>query len=231
MKLEGARILITGGATGIGRSIAEKTLARGAQVAICGRRADVLERTASELGATAIPCDVSDEGQVESLFARTRDALGGLDVLVNNAAVGYSAPLVEQDLARFRRVFDINVVGAMLCGRAAARHFIRSGGGTIVNIGSTAARKGYPGGSAYGASKFALRGMTECWRTELRQHDVRVMQVDPSEVQTPFGGRDLSKLDPTKLVAEDVAHVVVSLLELDDRGFVTDAMLWATNPR
>lgn len=231
MMLEGARILITGGATGIGRSIAEKTLAGGARVAICGRRRDLLDRTGSELGATAIPCDVSDEAQVENLFARTVEALGGLDVLVNNAAVGYSAPLVEQDLARFRQVFDINVVGAMLCGRAAARHFTGSGGGTIINIGSTAARKGYAGGSAYGASKFALSGLTECWRAELRPHNVRVMQVDPSEVQTPFGGRDPSRINPTKLVAEDVAHVVVSLLELEDRGFVTDAMLWATNPR
>lgn len=231
MELEGARILITGGATGIGRSIAEKATAAGARVAICGRRADVLEQAGSALGATAIPCDVSDEAQVESLFTQTLDALGGLDVLVNNAAIGYSAPLVEQDLARFRQVFDINVVGPMLCGRAAARHFTGSGGGTIVNIGSTAARKGYPGGSAYGGSKFALSGLTECWRAELRPHNVRVMQVDPSEVQTPFGGRDLSKLNPSKLVAEDVAHLVVSLLELEDRGFVTDAMLWATNPQ
>lgn len=231
MELSGARILITGGATGIGRAIADKAVAGGAKVALCGRRGDVLEEAAAALGATAIPCDVSREDQVEVLFERATGALGGLDVLVNNAAVGYSAPLVDLDTARFREVFEINVLGAMLCGRAAARHFVRNGGGTIVNVGSTAARKGYPGGSAYGASKFALSGLTECWRAELRPHDVRVMQVDPSEVQTSFGGRERAKLEPSKLVAEDVAHLVVAMLTLPDRGFVTEATLWATNPR
>ena len=75
--------------------------------------------------------------------------------------------------------------------------------------------------------------MTECWRAELRTHGIRVMQVNPSEVQTPFGGRppDLVPTNPTKLHAEDVAHLIESLLRLDDRGFVTDLTLWATNPR
>ena len=231
MQLDGARVLITGGATGIGRATAEKLIAGGAKVVICGRREDVTLEAARELGATGVACDVSDEASVEALFERTLEALGGLDALVNNAAFGYWSKLVDVDVERFREVFATNVTGAMLCGRAAARHFVDAGGGTIVNIGSTAARKGYGGGSAYAASKFALSGLTECWRAELREHGVRVMQVDPSEVQTPFGGRDMSKLNPTKLVADDVAHLIVSLLTLEDRGFVTDAMLWATNPR
>ena len=231
MQLDGARVLITGGATGIGRATAEKLIAGGAKVVICGRREDVTLEAARALGATGVACDVSDEASVEALFERTLETLGGLDALVNNAAFGYWSKLVDVDVERFREVFATNVTGAMLCGRAAARHFVDAGGGTIVNIGSTAARKGYGGGSAYAASKFALSGLTECWRAELREHGVRVMQVDPSEVQTPFGGRDMSKLNPTKLVADDVAHLIVSLLTLEDRGFVTDAMLWATNPR
>jgi len=232
MQLNGARIVVTGGATGIGRAIVERAVAGGARVAICGRRAEVVEEAAGELGVHGFRCDVSREDEVERFFADASAALGGLDALVNNAASGYSAPLVELDVERFRAVHATNVLGAMLCGRAAARLFVAQGSGTIVNVGSTAAGKGYPGGSAYASSKFALSGLTECWRAELRPHGVRVMQVNPSEVQTPFGGRDTTRaVNPTKLVAEDVAHLVIALLTLEDRGFVTDATLWATNPR
>lgn len=230
MQLDGARVLITGGATGIGRAIAERAVRGGARVAICGRRESVLAQAASELGAHGFPCDVSREAQVDALFARTLEALGGLDVLVNNAATAYGAPLVDVDPARFREVHETNVLGPVLCARAAARHFVAQRSGTIVNVGSTAASKGYAGGSAYASSKFALTGLTQCWRAELRPHDVRVMQIDPSEVQTPFGGRDTSSLDPSKLVADDVAHMVVAMLTMPDRGFVTEATIWATNP-
>lgn len=135
------------------------------------------------------------------------------------------------DTARFEEVLATNVTGAMVVGRACARHFVEHGGGTIVNVGSTAAHKGFPGGSAYAASKFALSALTECWRAELRPHDVRVMQVDPSEVQTPFGGRDMETLNPSKLEGADIAHMIRAMLELDDRGFVTNTMIWATNPK
>ncbi len=231
MQLDGARIIVTGGATGIGRAITEQAIAQGARVALCGRRGDLAEQAARELGAQGFRCDVSDEDQVARFFTEATTALGGLDCLINNAAFGYVAPLVELDATRFREVWETNVLGAMLCGREAARRFCDQGSGTIVNVGSTAAGKGYPRGTAYASSKFALTGMTECWRAELRPHGVRVMQVNPSEVQTPFGGRELSTVNPTKLVADDVAHLVLAMLALEDRGFVTDATLWATNPK
>jgi 3-oxoacyl-[acyl-carrier protein] reductase len=231
MKLDGAKILITGGGTGIGRAIAAAAIKGGARVVICGRREALLGEVASELGAVAFPCDVSNEDQVGDLFAKTIEALGGLDILINNAAFSYRAPLVEIEAARFAEVHATNVLGAMLCGRAAARQFIEQGSGTIMNVGSTAASKGYATGSTYVSSKFALTGLTECWRAELRPHGVRVMQINPSEVQTPFGGRDMSNLNATKLVADDVAHLAVAMLTLEDRGFVTDATLWATNPQ
>jgi 3-oxoacyl-[acyl-carrier protein] reductase len=157
-----------------------------------------------------------------------------LDVLVNNAGIGSHAPLVETTAEQMRRVWETNVLGAMLVARAAARHFTEQGGGNIVNIGSTAGRRGYAGGTAYASSKFALRGMSECWRSELRSSDVRVMHVDPSEVQTGFGrGSDgpSRPLDETRLRPREIAHAVASLLEMDDRGFVPALSVWATNPR
>ncbi len=231
MDLKNAKTLITGGGTGIGLETARALVAAGGRVAICGRRADVLAKAAEELGCVPITADVSKEADVVRLVATAVEELGGLNVLINNAAFGYRAPLVELDRERFEEVHSTNVVGAMLVAREAARHMIAHGGGTIVNVGSTAAGKGYPGGSAYASSKFALTGLTECWRAELRPHDVRVMQVNPSEVQTPFGGRDMSVENPTKLRAREVAHVIEGMLAMDDRGFITDATIWATNPK
>jgi 3-oxoacyl-[acyl-carrier protein] reductase len=232
MKLSEAKVLITGGGTGIGRETARVLSAAGAKVAICGRRKEVLRRSAEELGVVALVGDVALEADVVRLVAECELALGGLNVLVNNAAAGYSAPLLEVDARRFQEVHATNVLGALLAARECARRFVDRGTGNIVNVGSTAGGKGYAGGSAYASSKFALSGLTECWRAELRQHGVRVMQVNPSEVQTPFGGRDMSRPEnPTKLRAGEVAHVIRAMLELDDRGFVTEATIFATNPR
>lgn len=235
MNLENARVLVTGGATGIGRATAELCVRRGARVVICGRTEARLRDAAAAIGATVIVCDVSSEDQVERLVESARAALGGLDVLVNNAGSGTFASLVDARADDFRRTWETNTLGAFLVGRACARHFVASKRGTIVNVGSTAARRGFAGGSAYCASKFALSALTECWRAELRGSNVRVMQVDPSEVQNDFGvhaGRPAKKdVNPSKLVSEDVARAIVSLLELDDRAFSPGLEVWATNPR
>jgi 3-oxoacyl-[acyl-carrier protein] reductase len=234
MDLSEARVLVTGGGSGIGRATAQLLVSRGARVAICGRRAGVLREAADAIGAVAIPADVTDEEAVRGLVAAVVRELGGYDVLVNNAGFGSFAPLVETDAAEFRRVWETNVLGAMLVARESARHFVAQRRGNIVNVGSTAGTRGQAGGTAYCATKFALSGMTECWRAELRPHDVRVMQVNPSEVLTDFfavAGAPRRADNPTKLRAEDIAFTIASMLELPDRGFVTEATVWATNPK
>jgi 3-oxoacyl-[acyl-carrier protein] reductase len=133
-------------------------------------------------------------------------------------------------------VWQTNVLGAMLVARESARHFVGRSYGNIVNISSTAGQRGFANGSAYCASKFALHALTECWRSELRQHNIRVMQVNPSEVITSFGEGESSPTpnrpdNPTKLHPTDVARVIAGMLEIEDRGFVTESTIWATNPR
>jgi len=232
MELSQATVLVTGGATGIGLATARAMAEGGAQIAVCGRRPEPLQRAREEFGFAAIQGDVSVEADALRIVSEANDALGGLNVLINNAAFGTFAKLVDTDAADMTRVLATNVVGATLMARECAKLFIAGDGGTIVNVGSTASNKGFPGGSTYAASKFALSALTECWRAELRQHDIRVMQVNPSEVQTGFGGRDEpTEFNPSKLRAEDCAHLIVSLITLADRGFVTDATLWATNPQ
>jgi len=233
MNLQNAVALITGGSAGIGKAIAQTLAASGARVAITGRDQSRLSGTARALGVFPIQADVSNENDVARTYREVLQKFGDLDILVNNAGFGIFKSLVDFDRASFDAVFATNVTGAMLMGREAARHFIKRQRGNIVNIGSTAGLRGAANGSAYYASKFALRGMTECWRAELRRHNIRVFLVNPSEVLTDFAATaGLSRnQDPTKLRGEDIAHMVKAILEMDDRGFTPELSVFATNPK
>lgn len=233
MQLQNSTILITGGSGGIGRAIAQVLSQAGARVAVTGRDEGRLAEAARTLGVVPIRADVSNEADVDRTMREALLAFGHLDVLVNNAGIGSFENLVDTERQDFERVFAVNVTGAMLMARAAARHFIERSRGNIINIGSTAGVRGAGRGTAYYGSKFALRGMTECWRAELRPHNVRVVLVNPSEVITGFADTaGIPQQDnPTKLRAEDIAHTVKSTLELDDRGFVTEVTVFATNPK
>ena len=233
MNLRNATALITGGSHGIGFAIAKALTDAGTRVAITGRDQQKLDAAARSLGALAIRADVTSEADVQRTYKEVLQALGHLDILVNNAGFGVFKPLVEQDRASFESVFATNVVGAMLMGREAARHFITRKSGNIVNICSTSSLRGAANGSAYYGSKFALRGMTECWRAELRKYNVRVFLVNPSEVLTDFAATSdrTQKADPSKLRGEEIAHAVKGILEMDDRGFTPEITVFATNPR
>jgi 3-oxoacyl-[acyl-carrier protein] reductase len=233
MDLKEAKVLVTGGSLGIGYAAAKILINSGAKVVICGRDAKRLEAAAKELGAVPILADVSKESDVISLVRKTIEALGGYNVLVNNAAYGYFSPLTGIDTTKFNEVLMTNVTGAMMCGRESAKHFIEKSYGNILNIASSAGTGGFANGSPYCATKFALRGMNECWRAELRKHNIRVMLVNPSEVQTNFGinaGGKPRDFNPTKLEGAQIAHLIKSMLEMDDKGFIPEAGVWATNP-
>lgn len=231
MKLASARALVTGGSSGIGRAIAARIIEAGGEAVICGRNGQRLERAAGEIGAHPIVADVSREPEVAALVKEVIGRFADYNVLINNAGFGSWAPLVETSREDFQKVWETNVLGAMLVARESARHFVSRNYGNIVNVASTSAQRGGANATSYASTKFALSGMTECWRAELRSHNIRVMQINPSEVQTEFFGGSRGRNNPTKLHSEDIAHVVCSMLELEDRGFVTEATVWATNPR
>lgn len=232
MQIDYAKVLVTGGSSGIGLEIARQLKLRGADVAICGRDTAKLQRIANMIGALPIEADVSREEDVVQMVATVIERFGDYNVLVNNAGFGFSAPLVELSLEDMQRVYATNVFGAMLVARESARFFVKQSYGNIVNIVSTAGQRGTAGGTAYSSSKFALSGMTECWRAELRRHNIRVMQMNPSEVQTPFfstAGHE-RPLSERKLRPLEIALAVLAMLEMDDRGFVPEISVWATNP-
>jgi 3-oxoacyl-[acyl-carrier protein] reductase len=233
MDLNGATALITGGSSGIGFAIAQTLAAAGTRVAVTGRNRQRLAEAARSLRALSVCADVSNEDDVKRTYDEVLGEFGTLDILVNSAGFGLRSTLVDMDRAKFDAVFQTNVTGTMLMGREAARHFIARQRGNIVNLGSTAAVHGAPRGTAYYASKFAVRGMTECWRAELRPHNIRVFLINPSEVLTQFAanaGFSQDDGDPTKLQAEDIAHVVKGVLEMNDRGFTIETTILATNP-
>ena len=232
MELSGARILITGGSLGLGKEMARQLIDRGAKVVITGRDRDRLQPTAAELGAHAVVADVADDDDIDRTFKETLGTLGGLDVLINNAGIGVHRPLAELTREDFRRVFEVNVFGAAMMAKRAAGIFRAQGYGNIVNVASTSGLRGYASGSVYSASKFALRSMSECWRAELRTDNIRVIQINPSYVPTAFGRDDrVEKPEETgKLTPAEIAHAVVGALEMDDRGFIPELSVFATNP-
>ena len=229
MRIENVRALVTGGSSGIGKEIARSLVEGGAQVVICGRDAGKLEASAREIGAIGIAADVSVESEAVALVRSTIERLGSYNTLINNAGFGSFASLLDTTAEEMQRVWATNVLGAMFVARESARHFVARQGGNIVNVASSAGKRGFANGTAYVASKFALSGMTECWRAELRKSNVRVMLVNPSEVQTPFS-KGRRQPSARKLVADDIAITIVSMLELPDRGFITETAVWATNP-
>ncbi|MEW7292917.1 SDR family oxidoreductase [Aquimarina sp. 2304DJ70-9] len=241
MDIKDAKVLITGGNSGIGKATAKLLKEKGAQVMISGRNETTLKATANELGVDYVKADVTEENQVTDMVQVAKDKMNGLNVLVNNAGYGYISKLIDIEADKFTDQFKTNILGATLCAKESAKHFIAQEYGNIINIGSTSSLKGSPTASPYVATKFALRGMTESWRNELRPHNIRVMQVNPSEVMTNFSDNRVDSNfnekhytqaeQQTKLRGEEIAHTISSLLEMDDRGFITEATVFATNPK
>lgn len=232
MELKGKKALVTGGSEGIGRAIAAALHREGCDVVITARRRELLEATAAGLG---VGCICGDVGREEDAVRTVREFVerhGRIDILINNAGFGTFAKLVDTDLASLEEVYRTNVYGAFLMAREAARHFVRQESGHLVNISSTAGTKGFAGGTAYASSKFALKGMTECWRDELRRFNVRVILVNPSEVVTPFATKAgyQQEATPKKLRPQEIADAVLGALKMDERGFLPEFSVFATNP-
>lgn len=232
MELKNAKILITGGTLGIGKATAKILIESGAQVAITGRDKVRLQNAAKETGAFPIVADVSKKAAVKRTFGEFIDRYKKLDCLINNAGIGIFKKLEELTLDDFHKVYAVNVFGAVMMAQKAADIFKKQNYGHIINIGSTAANKGFEKGTIYASSKFALKAMTQCWQAELRKHNVRVILINPSEVTTTFG--DPQRAEQTsvrnKLRSIEIAHTIKSALEMDDRGFIPELTIWATNP-
>jgi NAD(P)-dependent dehydrogenase (short-subunit alcohol dehydrogenase family) len=178
------RVLITAGAAGIGREMACAFAANGADVFVCDLDADALESFARELpGAFTKICDVADRRQVEAMVAAAVGALGGLDVLVNNAGIaGPTAPVEAMDPDEWDKVVAVNLNGTFNVTRLAIPHLKRSPAGVIINMSSVAGRMGYPNRSPYAATKWAIVGFTKTLAIELGEFGIRANAILPGAV-------------------------------------------------
>ena len=227
--MQPARFLITGGSQGIGAALVELARNAGHQVVFTGRNNQLIETIARKTGAYGLRADVS----VGADNARTIDVcterMGGVDVLVNNAAYAYRGEIGALDVDKMKAMFDTNVFGLVDLTNRVVLPMKARGFGDIVNIASTSGMKGAATATAYAASKWAVRGISQCWQAELRPHGIRVICVCPSEVQTNFGGK-VGRNNPNKLYGEDIAQTIMAAFNMSRRTLWPELAVFANNP-
>ena len=185
----GKGVLITGGASGIGRSAAGLFVSKGARVAISDIDEEKARKTVLELGNehVAVPGDVSNETTVDAIIKAAEDRLGRVDILINCAGVSdVLIPTIEQSIETWQRIIDINLTGTYLTSRAVAKDMLERGEGSIVNVSSIAGLVGLPLRNAYTASKHGVAGITKTLASEWGKYGVRVNAVAPGYVLTPM---------------------------------------------
>ena len=187
LRLDGKRALVTAGAGGIGRVIAETFAAAGARVHVCDVDAAALGevRSSGAVAGTTL-CDVSDTDQVSRLFAEAGESLGGLDVLVNNAGIaGPTARVEEIGIEDWRRCIEVDLNGPFFCTRLAVPFLRAAGGGSVINMSSVAGRLGFPLRTPYAAAKWGVVGLTKSLAIELGPEGIRVNAIQPGVVEGP----------------------------------------------
>jgi len=223
------RFLITGGSQGIGAAIVQAARAAGDEVVFTGRNTELIDSVTAETGAHGVEADVSTPEDNARTVEVCQERMGGIDVLVNNAGYGIGAPIGELDVEAMKTMFGTNVFGLVDMTNRVVPLMKDQGQGDIVNIASTSGMKGHANGTAYSASKWAVRGISQCWQAELRPHDIRVISICPSEVQTAWGGKT-GRNNPNKLYASDIADTIMFALAANRRALWPELAVFATNP-
>jgi len=236
--LTGKTAIITGASSGIGAATARLLAESGCNVALAARRKDRLNALAEELGdrALAIPTDITNPEAAAALADRTITRFGSLDVLVNNAGLGLYAPIADGDPADWRKMFDVNVLGALYVTRAAVRHMLERGSGDIVFVSSAAGRRVPHGhGAVYAATKHAITAIAEGLRMDLHDKGVRVINVEPGLVRTEFPENSYASADDyyagkeyAPLEARDIAEAVLYAIEQPSRVSVNEILVRPT---
>jgi 3-oxoacyl-[acyl-carrier protein] reductase len=241
--LHGKVAIVTGGTRGIGLAIAAGLIERGAHVIATARTdehvAAAREQLSSAGGANKDAgarfnvqvADVRDYASVERAVSAAAQQFGGLDILVNNAGIGNFGEVAAQPLAQWQDTIDTNLTGVFHCCRAAIPHLRRRGGGWIVNVSSLASKNPFAGAAAYCASKAGLNAFSEALMQEVRYDNIRVSYVLPGSVGTEFGGTQAGAGAEWKLAPEDVARVVIDLVQHDPRSLPSRVELRPSKPR
>ncbi len=230
--IRGKLAVVTGASRGIGFAIARRLAQLGANLGVCARDAHRLAGAKSELEregtkVQAIAADLSKPGEIKSFVASVEQSLGPIDILINNAGVGYFAPVQDATEENWDAVLDTNLRAVFLLSKAVAKGMIQRKTGHIVNIASLAGKNAFAGGAVYCASKWGLLGLTECMAEDLRGHGIRVSAVCPGSVATdfsPHAGKDPGKM----LQPQDIAHAVEMIVTQEPQSFISEVLLRPT---
>jgi NADP-dependent 3-hydroxy acid dehydrogenase YdfG len=224
--LEGKVAAITGASSGIGEATALALAGAGAKVSLAARRKDRLDALVEKIGdgALAIETDIGDEEQARAFLQQTKDELGGLDILINNAGVMLLGPLLAQQGDDWRTMVDVNILGLLYCSHAGLAIMAEQKSGHIVNISSVAGRRAMAGAAVYNFTKFGVTGFSEALRQEAAHVNVRVSCVEPGFVDTELQGHNTNPMvvEATKKAREDIGKV----LEAQD---IADAILYVVS--
>ncbi|MHA6532611.1 3-ketoacyl-ACP reductase [Paenibacillus sp. BAC0078] len=239
MELKGKSVVITGAGKGIGKALAIALAKEGANLGLISRTASDLEALQSALTneysvkVSIAAADIAVREEAERAVLSLQKDLGAFDALINNAGIAKFGTLLEMDPTDWERHMQINLFGSYYVTRAALPAMIEQNSGNIINISSTAGERGFATGSAYCASKFALMGMTEALAQEVRKHNIRVVALTPSTVNTGLAENAGLKIgdEDRMMQPEDVAELALAALKLPDRVFVKTAGIWTTNPQ
>jgi NADP-dependent 3-hydroxy acid dehydrogenase YdfG len=236
--LAGKAAIVTGASSGIGEATARRLAHSGCNVVVAARREDRLNALAAELGegTLAAPADVTDPAACAALVARTVEHFGSLDILVNNAGLGLYGSIAEGDPEDWRKMFDVNVLGALYTTRAAVRQMLRQESGDLVFVSSLAGRRvPRADGTVYAATKHAVNAIAEGLRMDLNDKGIRTINVEPGLVRTEFPESSYpsaqsyyAEKEYTPLEAEDVATAVVYALNQPPRVSVNEILVRPT---
>lgn len=223
------RFLITGGSQGIGAALARQAREAGHQVVFTGRNDQFIQQVSRDTGAHGVHADVARPDDNARVVGECVSRMGGIDVLVNNAGYAYRGEIGAMDVEAMRAMFDTNVFGLVDLTNRVVPLMKAQGDGDIINVASTSGMKGAATATAYAGSKWAVRGISQCWQAELRPHGIRVTCLCPSEVQTGFGGR-AGRNNPNKLYADDIAGTIMAALAMPRRVLWPELAVFANNP-
>jgi len=230
--LEGHKAIVTGGAQGIGRAIAERFVASGAQVTIWDRDRALAEVAAENIGGATgfVQVDMTDWDAVRSAAARTAAEMGRIDIMVNNAGIaGINTTVADYPVDEWRRIIDLNLNGVFHGCKAVVPGMIENGYGRIINIASIAGKEGNPNASAYSASKAGVLALTKSLGKELAGHDIAVNCVTPAAAKTAIFDQMteqhiafmLSKVPRGRFVQVDEIAAMVAWLASAENSFTT----------
>ncbi len=223
--------LVTGASRGIGRAIALRFATAGADLILAARNREELNELKDEIlgigrRCLAIPTDLRNPVSIRALAQQAQAHFGQIDILINNAGIGFWAPVTELTLEQYNEMFDVNMRAIFLLSQAILPPMIERGQGHIVNIASTSSRWTYPEGTLYCASKFAVLGFNEALAKELRTTGVRVTAVCPGQVNTYLGGSGPETWETDMLSGEDVAELALQAVTLPSHAIVTEMVVW-----